>query len=748
MSKSPAKKLSPKRRILFNFIFIALSLSLLVFAELGLRLFSYGGSMRLFVDHRVENYEDYYIVNPFVGLKYFNQFKATEATNDIFLKDKPENSFRIFVLGSSTIYGFPYEKNLMATRILHKRLQDAYPDKTIEMVNTSITAINTVTLKDFSRQIMEYEPDALLIYAGHNEFYGAYGIGSNERTIGSSFLRTVHFKLINLRLYQLMQSAIQGITGKGSNISGDSDQKGTLMKRIVNDKEIAYDSEKYKHGVEQFQDNLADILNQANKNEIPVFLSDLISNVKDIPPFGDIGSGSQSAKFNYNAALDALSSGDTVLAKELFYKAKDLDPVRFRASEEINQVIYKLVKEKGARLIPAKEQFSKASPGGIIGNNLLAEHVHPNIEGQFLLADLFYLRIVQSRLIGDSPNSLSAKSPEYYRRNWAYTPLDSLIGDFKVKQLMSYWPYKSLDNEVRFRDVFKPEGTVENFAFSVITDPDASVESLHHELGEYYEENSDYINALKEYEALAYINPSWSDYLNTAANSLFNLNDLNGAEKYLRESIKYTPTYFSFSMLGEIAYIKHDYKNALSLYEKAYKLSGEESVGEESIVFLLSRLYDLYHFYNFLKKKQLVGSELTRIGSQPEITIQNHPFEYSNYIPYNIESEFNKAVDHSASDMDSTQHYLERCLKINDCPVVNLYLGDVLYQKQDLNALFYYQKAYDAYAQDPNYLARLFYSYFVNVNKTKAKEVLDHLMSIDPSYSEIPRLQTLLSALQ
>ena len=140
MSKSPAKILSYKRRVLFRIISIVLSLSLLIVAELGLRLFSYGGSMRLFVDHKVENYEDYYIVNPFVGLKYFNHFKATEATNDIFLKRKPENGFRIFVLGSSTIYGFPYERNLMATRILHKRLQDAYPDKAIEL-RDSFTAV-------------------------------------------------------------------------------------------------------------------------------------------------------------------------------------------------------------------------------------------------------------------------------------------------------------------------------------------------------------------------------------------------------------------------------------------------------------------------------------------------------------------------------------------------------------------------------------------------------------------------------
>ena len=140
------------------------------------------------------------------------------------------------------------------------------------------------------------------------------------------------------------------------------------------------------------------------------------------------------------------------------------------------------------------------------------------------------------------------KTKEYYRRNWGYSALDSIIGDFKVRQLMSYWPYKSLENEVRFRDVFKPEGTIEKFAFSVITDPDASVEILHHDLGDYYEKDSNFINALNEYTALVYMNPYWSDYLNLAANSLFMLKDLNTAEKYLRESMKYTKTYFSFSM--------------------------------------------------------------------------------------------------------------------------------------------------------------------------------------------------------
>lgn len=747
MSDPSPKSRSYKRRMLFKVFSIFLSLSILIVIELGLRLFSYGGTMKLFVEHGVENYEDYYIVNPFVGVKYFNRFKATEATNDLFLKDKPDNSYRIFVLGSSTVYGFPYEKNLMATRILHKRLQDAYPDKTIEMVNTSITAINSVTLKDFTRQIVKYKADAILMYAGHNEFYGAYGVGSNESMMANSFFRAAHFKLMNLRLYQFMQTAINGIRGNGNNNSGDADQKGTLMKRIVKNKEIEFGGELYTRGIEQFQENMEDILDLANKNEIPIFLSDLVSNVKDITPFGNMGSGDQSAVFNYKAAQEAFLAGDTALAKTLFYKAKDLDPVRFRASEEINQIIYRLAQEKRARLIPVKERFSEASPGGIIGNNLLIEHVHPNIDGQFLLADVFYNRIIESKLIGDSPNPLTVKTPEYYRRSWGYTELDSLIGDLKVRQLMSYWPYKSLDNELRFRDEYKPEGIVESFAFSVITDPDANAEALHHDLGEYYEKNSGFINALNEYNALVYMNPSWSDYLNKAANSLYNLNDLNKAEKYLRESLKYTQSYFAFTMLGEIQFIKHDYENSLNLYRSAYKSSEYESLDIESKVFLLSRLYYLYSRFNDLGTTQQLGAELNRLGYQQDISIQDYPFEYSKYIPYDIEMDFYKAVEHSGSDIDSALYYLESCLTINDCPLVNLYLGDLLYQRQDLKAVQYYQKASDAYAFDPNFLARLFYAYFVNVNKAGAEGTLNRLKKIDPSHSEITRLQTLLSAL-
>ncbi len=50
-------------------------------------------------------------------------------------------------------------------------------------------------------------------------------------------------------------------------------------------------------------------------------------------------------------------------AKAAFYLAKDLDPVRFRASEEINHIIDSLASQDGVTFIPFSKHFSDASQG-------------------------------------------------------------------------------------------------------------------------------------------------------------------------------------------------------------------------------------------------------------------------------------------------------------------------------------------------------------------------------------------------
>jgi hypothetical protein len=180
------------KKIYFRLFALLLILFLFGFVELALRIFSYGNNLNLFITHPENCMSKYYTTNPKIGEKYFIKFDATGGVNDVFLKQKPDNTYRIFVLGSSSVVGFPYDKNLMFSRILHQRLIDAYPNKNIEVVNTAITAINTITLLDFMREIVKYEPDAIAFYEGHNDFYGAFGVGSNETLSKNKFIQSMH----------------------------------------------------------------------------------------------------------------------------------------------------------------------------------------------------------------------------------------------------------------------------------------------------------------------------------------------------------------------------------------------------------------------------------------------------------------------------------------------------------------------------------------------------------------------------
>ncbi len=714
-----------RKKIYFRLVSWFLILMIFALVELFLRLFSYGNDMHLFVTPNSEAKENYLKVNPYVGEKYFARFEATTGTNDIFHKQKPQNGFRIFLLGSSTLYGYPYDTNLMASRILHKRLQDAYPSKHIEVVNTSITAINSITLKDFMNQVLNYEPDAVLIYAGHNEYYGAFGVGSNETMSKSPLITSAHLKFMNLRIYQLMRSAIGGVSKSQAKESGDSEAKGTLMKKIVKDENIAYQGDKYLVGLEQFKSNLSHMIKKAGHQKVPVFISDLVSNIKDLPPFGDMETEGLSARKTYQQALVALENGDTLGAKSLFYRAKDLDPIRFRASEEINNYIYLLVEESNNTLIPAKEWFSHESEGGLIGNNLLTEHVHPNIEGQFVLADAFYSSLVSSGIIEAEPDPNTTRGKEYYRNNWGYTALDSLIGVYKIEHLKAYWPFSSLDAGISFRDTFQTHGLVDSLAFSLLTNPDASIRSLHSQLAEYFEKNNELELALKEYEALICTDPYYSGYYNMAANCLLKLNDLYAAEKYLRVSVQYGENLFAYSLLGELETIKQNYQGARMLYKDALKLGDRNKPQDEKEKAL------------FLAVERKI-SELETLSARP---LNSRDFSYVKYVPRDIESIYARGLLLSNTDPDSAMYYLRKCLEINDCPLVNFRMGDILYQKQDLGGLPFYDKAYEAFAKHPDFLMRYCAINIYSQNLTKAKKIYLELSEIMPNHPNLPNLR-------
>jgi tetratricopeptide (TPR) repeat protein len=737
-------KLSPGKKLIYNFILICIPFLILFLLEILLRIIGFGDNLNLFIDHPDKEFKEYKIVNPLIGKKYFQKLEYTSPPNDIFLKEKPDNEFRIFVIGSSTVIGFPYDYNLMFSRILQERLQDSYPEKNIEVVNISVTAINSYSLLDFMNDILKEKPDAILIYAGHNEFYGAFGIGSNEKTGKHRTLTFIHFDLMSSRIYQLLRNVIYSTRSLLSGENNESKIRGTLMKRIAGNKNIPYKEESYNIGIARYRKNMSEILKKARKNNIPVFISELICNIKDMEPF------CSAVTTEYPAALDVYYNASKYekeknfkIAKENYYKAKDLDCIRFRASEEINDIIRNLSGKYNAILIPMQDRFENESPNGLIGNNLLTEHVHPNIDGYFLMADAFYNEIARSGLIDKHINILYYRTTEYYKRNWGYSVLDSLLALHRINSLKYHWPFRPFNSPyIDYRQIYKPKSMIDSLAFTAMKSPDFNIADAHLELAKYYREKDDFYYAFKEYNAAIKCFPYWyEDYLESA-DCLIKLNDFPTALAFLNKSLELKETFYGFFRKGEILLLKGDYEAALNSFAMASKFADTPNNKEK----LLSKQFEAYYFNGDVEKSKVLLAKLKKLNPDyiPDLSPQK-----TNYVllfPEQVKPLIISALNHyKAGKIDAALNTFLRSLEIKETPIANRISGEILLKRKNPNAIVYLLKAYPEFKNDENFLYNLCISYLQNGKPREAERIFNNIKRLNPNHESISHLEKLIN---
>lgn len=399
--------------------------------ELVLRWTNVGESPQPLVLQDPTN-QEYFTLNPQVGERYFNRKEfVTSPQLEYFEKDKGDSTIRIFVQGASSSAGFPY-RNASFPKLLEQRLQWAFPGYKIEVVNTSIVATNSYTWLDLSYDILELDPDAVIVYGGHNEYYGALGVASSQSRGSNPALINIYLKLKEYRTVQLLSSLVRNATQIGVDIK---EEDASLMSKMVREQEIPLGSELYVNGIKQYAFNMERLLENYRENDIPVFTSNLVSNLKDFKPFLS-GDAPSSANVAFLEGRNVLKRGDYREAAKFFNKARDLDLLRFRASGAMDSVIQQLSQEYAAEFIDIKSLFNDAAEFGIVGNDLLHEHVHPKLKGQRILADAFYDEL-SSFLIKEYNLTKSENSDFEY----SIAKPDSLYADLLIAQMMPNWPF-------------------------------------------------------------------------------------------------------------------------------------------------------------------------------------------------------------------------------------------------------------------------------------------------------------------
>jgi tetratricopeptide (TPR) repeat protein len=371
---------------------------------------------------------------------------------------KAPGTYRIFVLGESVAWGDP-DPTYGFARYLEVMLRERFPQVKFEVVNASITAINSHVLLPMVKDLAQYRPDLFVIYTGNTEVVGPFGPGT--------VLTPWDLSLPAIRARIALNSTRLGqLAGKASGARRNNAAEWRGMEMFL-DRQVSADSPQMRPVYENFAANLRDIGAVAHRSGAHVLISTVATNLKDCSPFASLhregirpdelnsweglvqraaalentGSYSEALKLYLSAAdIDSQYAelqfriarclwaiGDFTGAKERFVRAQDLDTLRFRADSKLNEVIRTVGGEgSGIGLVDAAAVLAAESAHGVPGSNLFYEHVHTNPRGTYLLARAFFFQIVSilPPELRRGEAGLDIISEEDCERLLAFTPYD------------------------------------------------------------------------------------------------------------------------------------------------------------------------------------------------------------------------------------------------------------------------------------------------------------------------------------
>jgi tetratricopeptide (TPR) repeat protein len=531
---------------LFYLVAILIPVLFFVLSEVALRIVNYGHSCAQWVSP----VKGTCMLNPDIARKYLHTINEIPSSNgDVFDEVKKPGAFRVFVIGSSAAAGYPFQPNGAFSRYIHRRLALEYPDSKIEVVNCAMAAINSYALRDLMKGIVKEMPDLMIMYAGNNEYYGALGVGSMESFGTSRWLVNAAIYLEQFRTFQLLRNAMKGLA---SFFTKKNPPRGTLMSCMARDQYIGLGSKVYKQGIAQFEGNMTDVLEMAKEHNVPVILGTLACNLKDRYPFVSMNEkGTPRADTVFVLAKRELARKNYHTADSLFRYAKDLDALRFRAPTAINKVIRNLGGRFNCRVVDIDSAFGVLSPDHVVGDNLMTDHLHPTLSGYHIIGRLYYDAMEKAGLLPKTkPRGLTNRRQDSTTvANFAFCRLDSVISDYRIKNLKNDWPYIDKKEQVSLYQLFHQKDYIDSLACNVVMGG-TDWTTAHKDAALWYDSRGDTASFVRIMDVLTDQFPYLMVNYDFAACLLLKAKDNSGAYSFLARRSQIQPSAFTEKWLG------------------------------------------------------------------------------------------------------------------------------------------------------------------------------------------------------
>ncbi|ORJ62365.1 tetratricopeptide repeat protein [Geothermobacter hydrogeniphilus] len=326
-----------------------------------------------------------------------------------FPRHKETGTFRIFCIGGSTTFGYPYPAEAAWPSRLAEGLKKLYPRRKFEVINLGGTAYGSSRALGILRSLPDYAPDLVIVCVGDAEFVeDSYRTSIKNSRRGWRLLRS-------LRLAQLMRHLLPRPSSREI-IDVVDNLGGVVFSPVIDGTVYSPDAETRREVVARFNKNLAQMTTFARQAGIRLMFCTLPANLADWPPAEN---GKQpnalladarvamrdgrpdealnilsrlepemrdDARFCFDYGQVLRSFGRLDQARFYLRRAVDLDPVPVRATSRTNNEIRDLAKANGLPLADLEGELNRRSSLGLAGNRMILDYAHPTQRGHAAIA--------------------------------------------------------------------------------------------------------------------------------------------------------------------------------------------------------------------------------------------------------------------------------------------------------------------------------------------------------------------------
>lgn len=340
---------------------------------------------------------------------------------DSFPKQTNTKTRRIFVLGGSTVQGRPYSLPTSFSTCMEIGLKTAVPKYEWDVVNCGGVSYASYRLLAILDEILNYEPAAIVLCTGHNEFLEFMTYRDAVQAIDTFGESAVGWS--NLASVRMLRRLF-GSNPEANDFSRNPDTSKALPTEVdaMLDQPEGWDA--YRRDVldrlriqRQFERNLKRIVTVCRERKIPLLMVSPVMNLRDCPPFKsefdssfDVNqqqqflkqledavqlgatdsdaavvmleqlctSQSQYALAWYQLGRQRMDQGQFEEAKQAFQTACDEDVCPLRMTSNLRSILRNVADDSQTEFVDLHQFFESQSRHGLVGDNMLVDHVHPS----------------------------------------------------------------------------------------------------------------------------------------------------------------------------------------------------------------------------------------------------------------------------------------------------------------------------------------------------------------------------------